>query len=151
MALENTITEVSSECKPSLNSRQKSVVLIVDDDLAIRNYYKHLLGDEFILVSYGDGAKAQKYIESNGRCDLAIIDNNLGISPSTGENIKGRQLSELLKILRPKVPIIRASGSYSDFYSDVGVGDFFLAKPFNSGAEVLSMVRSADLFKDLCN
>jgi len=81
------------------------VVLVVDDEAAIRTAARHALeGSGYITAAAGNGAEALKYIESvGGSVDVVITDVTMPI-------MDGGALIQRLRTEYPHIPIVAASG-----------------------------------------
>ena len=108
---------------------KRSVILLVDDELAIRKFVAELLHRTgYLVVSASSGPDAlTASAEWSGRIDLLLSDIELGGAMS------GIQLAEHLEALHPNLRVLLMSGSPM---ASVSLGDagHFIRKPFTPAA-----------------
>ena len=79
-------------------------VLIVDDERAVRNSLKEILGFEgYKTIEAGDGFEAIKIIQSDQVVDCVLCDIKM-------PKVDGIEVLTQMKVSRPDVPIIMVSG-----------------------------------------
>jgi two-component system, cell cycle response regulator CpdR len=128
--------------KPGEYRKQK--ILLVEDDLHVRDCFESLLefdGHQVQSVDGGDAALAMLETES---FDLIITDYWM-------PHMKGDELARLIKEQRPHQPIIMASGSLaqtSAFESSIAGVDCLLNKPFSLTELREAIVWVLDLYAD---
>lgn len=108
--------------------REKSQVLIVEDDPEIANFLKGLLADSYSVTIVSDGGTAIEKIESReSNTDLVVLDFRL-------PDISGLEVLRTIKRLKPHIPVLFIT-AYGD--EDVAVKAFrygvrdYLKKPFS--------------------
>ena len=116
--------------------RDKSHILIVDDDKDIRNVLSLLLNNTYFVSEASDGAAAIEYMKENQDVDLVILDVMMpGLS---GYEVCG----EIRRFSNAPILFLTAKSAENDRLSAYGSGgDDFLSKPF-SHAELLAKVGS---------
>ena len=101
-------------------------ILVVDDDPSVNDMFRSLLEFDGHEVETTYSGEAAIPLLRQNKFDLLITDYSM-------EGMQGDELAALVKRHRPNLPIIMASGSYSN---STVVGsrklrvDFFLSKPF---------------------
>jgi len=110
------------------NSNERLRVLIVDDDLALRNIlYKILENGGYDVLSASSGPEALAICRrSSPRIDLLVTDYNM-------PGMSGLELGRECAALNPVLPMLFISGDYPDheLRAEVEKGNRgFLAKPF---------------------
>jgi CheY-like chemotaxis protein len=120
---------------PPVRSAQRGVVLLVDDEDAVRWVGRRFLeADGWAVLEATDGLEALHIIESlTGRLDLVITDLNM-------PRVTGRELAEVLSVFRPGLPVLGVTGFLSAFTHDRRLP--ILPKPFTAGS-LLQAVRMA--------
>jgi two-component system, cell cycle sensor histidine kinase and response regulator CckA len=120
---------------PSVRAGQRGVVLLVDDEDAIRRVGRRFLeADGWTVLEAADGLNALEIIGSlTGRLDLVVTDLNM-------PRVTGRELAEVLSIFRPGLPVLGVTGFLSAVTHDRRLP--ILPKPFTAGA-LLQAVRMA--------
>ncbi len=119
---------------PDRASREKSRVLIVEDDPEIANFLKGLLADSHVLTIVSEGRNALENLESK---DVVVLDYRL-------PDMSGLEVLRKIKRTKPDIPIIFIT-AYGD--EDVAVKAFrygvkdYLKKPFNY-TELLNSLKS---------
>ena len=126
---------VSSAPSPSPNHRHRGVVLLADDEEAIRWVGRRFLeADGWTVLEAGDGEEALAIIEAHqGRLSLVITDLNM-------PKVSGRELAEVLSVFRPGLPVLGITGFLSAVSHDRRLP--ILPKPFTAGS-LLQAVRMA--------
>jgi two-component system, cell cycle sensor histidine kinase and response regulator CckA len=124
-------------------ARAGEVVLVVEDEEAVRTMLHRLLeSEEYLVLEAADGQQALKVIEGASRVDLVITDVAM---PA----LNGRQLVDRLKLLRPRLPVLFMSGYTDDEMVRRGLIEPhhpFLSKPFTPeilAAKVRQMIDQA--------
>lgn len=121
-------------------TRQRDVVLIVDDDEAVLTMLVKVIRSNGIDAETAtNGEDALKLIESKSY-DLILLDVNMS-------GIDGFEVVETIRKKRIKTPIIIVSGRKEDYDTlyglDIGADDY-ITKPFNPitlGAKVKALIR----------
>lgn len=113
-------------------------ILLVEDDLGVRNLITRLLAQQGYRVhAFGDGESALKWLaQESERIDLLLTD---VIMPG----MNGKQLAEAVCAIRPGTPVLFASGYTANViepHGVIGPAIPFLAKPF-SAQDLAVMVR----------
>jgi signal transduction histidine kinase len=115
----------------------KGTILVVEDEDAVRNACKRILGRAgFGVVEASDGAQALSKLDGL-RIDMLLTD---VVMPG---GMSGRDLARQLEEVRPGVPVLFMSGYNADAIATRGVLDAGISvveKPFTS-ADLLSKVR----------
>ncbi len=123
------MTKLSGDDRPCL--------LVVDDDLGIRELLTDYLGEQGFSVDSAEDGKAMDVCLQQRQPDLLILDLML-----PGED--GLSLIRRLRSVQPGLPIIMVSARGEDIDRIVGLevgADDYLAKPFNP-RELLARIRS---------
>jgi two-component system cell cycle sensor histidine kinase/response regulator CckA len=130
------IDEVSVDEKPEAargkESNGSEMILLVEDQEAVRQLMKRILEVHgYQILEAGNSAEAldiaRKY---SGEIHLLLTDVVL-------PGINGKELSERLKALRPKLKVLFTSGYTADIIAHRGVpesGVPYISKPFTSDA-----------------
>jgi signal transduction histidine kinase/CheY-like chemotaxis protein len=129
----NSLAPADAAARPHL---QGAVVLLVDDDGAVREVTASLLRElGYIVREVGSGGAALDLLDRNDDIDLAILDFAM-------PGMNGADVARQASAKRPGLPILFVTG-YADI-SELGeVGeDRVIKKPF-VGDELASKVRSA--------
>jgi len=119
-----------------LKSEQKSKILVVDDDQALRNLLDQYLDNHGFLVNCVEDGKSMDAYLKKSTVDLIILD--LMLPGENGLDIIKRLNNQL------STPIIMLSASGEDIDRIIGLemgADDYLAKPFNP-RELLARIRS---------
>jgi signal transduction histidine kinase len=100
------------------------VVLVVDDDDAVREVTAGLLSDlGYDVLEAGSGGAALELVERNAEINAVVLDFAM-------PGMNGADLARELRARRPEVPILFATG-YADAKALTGVGDHQIVhKPF---------------------
>jgi two-component system, cell cycle sensor histidine kinase and response regulator CckA len=124
-------------------ARAGEVVLVVEDEEAVRTMLRRLLeSEDYQVLEAADGNQALTVIEGASRVDLVITDVAM---PA----LNGRQLADRLKVLRPSLPVLFMSGYTDDEMVRRGLiqpHHPFLSKPFTPevlAAKVRQMIDQA--------
>ncbi|MDY6923402.1 MAG: response regulator [Pseudomonadota bacterium] len=112
------------------------VVLVVDDDDAVREVTAGLLADlGYEVVEAGSGGAALDLFERNDDISAVVLDFAM-------PGMNGADLARELRARRPKVPILFATG-YADAEALTGVGDHQIVhKPFGQAELARKLSRS---------
>ena len=115
---------------------QRSRVLLVEDEFLLCDMLTELLGEYgFEVYAVANARDALRHLTGGSPCDILLTDINLQ-GP-----IDGAALARLARELRPNLPVVYASGSYSKLSElDAVSGSIFVPKPYNPGklCEMLS-------------
>ncbi|MGF6094019.1 response regulator [Pseudomonas sp. 18175] len=105
-------------------STTSSTILVVEDDAIVRMLIIDVLEElEFSVLEAGDAEEALALVKNTDQSiDLMMTDVGL-------PDMDGKQLANLVRELRPELPILFASG-YAD-HIDVPSGMQVIAKPFS--------------------
>ena len=99
-------------------------VLLVDDDLGIRQALTHaLMLEEFRVVSVANGRDALHQFEGQ-RIDVVLLDLNLG--PESGWDTFHK-----LKEICPRLPVVIMTGYPERAFSGVDRAEAFMEKPLD--------------------
>jgi DNA-binding NtrC family response regulator len=120
---------------PSADARRRGVVVLADDEEAIRWIGRRFLeADGWTVLEARDGEEALGIVESHqGRLSLVITDLNM-------PKVSGRELAEVLSVFRPGLPVLGITGFLSAVSHDRRLP--ILPKPFTAGS-LLQAVRMA--------
>ena len=101
------------------------VVLVVDDDDAVREVTAGILSDlGYQVIEAGSGSAALDMVETHDRIDAMVLDFAM-------PGMNGGELARELRTRRPAVPILFATG-YADLDALKEVGtDLIVHKPFS--------------------
>jgi PAS domain S-box-containing protein len=114
--------------------RGLGVVLLVEDDFAVREFARRVLeAAGFVVLNSGNGEEA---IEANERWADGI---DVLVTDIVMPGMHGPELAERLRVLRPGIGVVFMSGYAQDAIGGGGeLGTFgaFLSKPFNRDALV---------------
>ena len=118
---------------------ERSLILIVDDDPAIRKALYMLLRDDYEVAEAADGQAAVRYIEAHPETDLIVLDVMMpGMDGfETCDRIRALSNAPVLFLTAKSAEADRLSAYRSG-------GDDFLSKPFSQGeflAKVSSLLR----------
>ncbi len=102
------------------------VLLVVEDDFLVRLTLVDALSDDgFAVIEAADAAEALQLVATRPDIRAMLTDINL---PGGAD---GFALARAVRVLRPALPVVYASGRYSSLNLDKAVeGSRFLAKPF---------------------
>jgi DNA-binding NtrC family response regulator len=109
------------------NDREAALVLVVDDEPAIRRFAARALREDgFGVREAGDGAEALEQIRL-GEIDPAVV-----VSDIVMPKVNGVQLLQSLSLLRPELPVILMSGYGITQLAEQGIVSpcGVLSKPF---------------------
>jgi CheY-like chemotaxis protein len=105
------------------------VVLVVDDEAAVRRYIARVLGDAgFRVLEAADGSAAAALLASLGTTLIGLV-----VSDISMPGMSGVELAAVIGEHWPTVPIVLTSGQGGP---PTGYGGPFLAKPFGPDALV---------------
>lgn len=115
---------------------RRAVILICEDDAAVRNFARSVLVDAgHTVLSTGAPREALEIARSAERLDLVITD---VVMP----DLNGVELANAIARDRPDLPVVFMSGYAATVLDPGDVPGRFLAKPFR-GSELLEIVRGA--------
>ena len=105
----------------------RSRVLLVEDEFLLCDMLSEILMDHgFEVHAVANANDAIRHLACGSPCDILLTDINL---PG---NIDGAALARLARELRPRLPVVYASGSYSKLEElDAVPGAIFVPKPYN--------------------
>ncbi|MGA2246115.1 MAG: response regulator [Verrucomicrobiota bacterium] len=124
------------------NQRQR--ILLVEDDLHLRNCFENLLEYDGHEVHSVDGGEAALVKLEQEKFDLVLTDYLM-------PQMNGDELARLIKQRRPNLPVILASGSFqgtSTFQSSTPGVDCLLNKPFSLAELREAIIWAIDLHAD---
>jgi CheY-like chemotaxis protein len=106
---------------------QRSQVLLVEDEFLLSAMLAEVLADHgFEVHAVANAKDALRHLTCGSPCDVLLTDINLPGS------IDGAKLARLARELRPHLPVVYASGSYSRLDQlDAVSGAIFVPKPYN--------------------
>ncbi|MCE7798175.1 PAS domain S-box protein [Sphingobium sufflavum] len=114
---------------PVVRAGQDEVVLVIDDEPAIRMLVAEVLGDAgYAVIEAPDGAAGLRVLDSNARIDLLITDVGL---PG---KLNGRQVAERARRIRPDLKVLFITGyaqNEAPGQGELGNGAHLLTKPFS--------------------
>ncbi len=112
------------DTQPSEGAPASRVILLVDDDPLVSMGTAAMLEDlGHRVVEVNSGAKALNALLKDGQIDLVITDHAM-------PGMTGAELARQIRVSRPELPIILASG-YAEIPDEEGVADLVrLGKPF---------------------
>ena len=105
--------------------RETPLILVVDDDPGIQDLVRDILTTSYRVVTVSSVKEAQKYLRSEGGCDLVLTDM---IMPGEG----GMDLLKYLRLHHADIPVIVFTGyaNFQDAVNAVKLGAFdYLTKP----------------------
>jgi CheY-like chemotaxis protein len=118
----------------------RSRVLLVEDEFLLCDMLSEVLADHgFEVHAVANARDAIQHLTCGSPCDILLTDINL---PG---NIDGAALARLARELRPRLPVVYASGSYKKLEElDAVPGSIFVPKPYNPDklCEMLSEITS---------
>jgi two-component system cell cycle sensor histidine kinase/response regulator CckA len=105
----------------------RSCVLLVEDEFLLCEMIAEALGEHgFEVYAVANARDALRHLTCGSPCDILLTDINLPGS------IDGAALARLARELRPDLPVVYASGSYSKLAElDAVAGAIFVPKPYN--------------------
>jgi CheY-like chemotaxis protein len=105
----------------------RSRVLLVEDEFLLCDMLSEVLADYgFEVHAVANAKDAIQHLTCGSPCDILLTDINLPGS------IDGAALARLARELRPRLPVVYASGSYSKIEElDAVPGSVFVPKPYN--------------------
>jgi PAS domain S-box-containing protein len=140
---EETLDDPASKPAPNLPSADGEVVLVVDDEAAVRMLVVETLRElGYAAIEHGDGGAALRVLQSNARIDLLVTDVGL-------PGLNGRQLADAARVGRPNLRVLFMTGYAHN--AAVGNGAAFepgmeiITKPFPLDAlaiKIRSMIES---------
>ncbi len=103
-------------------------VLLVDDEFLLADMLTEVLSEHgFEVYAVANAKDALRHLICGSPCDILLTDINLAGS------IDGTTLARLARELRPDLPVVYASGSYSRLEQlDAVAGAIFVPKPYNA-------------------
>jgi CheY-like chemotaxis protein len=110
-----------------MSAAQRSRVLLVEDEFLLSDMLTEVLAEHGFEVYAVDNARdALQHLTCGSPCDILLTDINLPGS------IDGAALARLARELRPQLPVVYASGSYTRLEQlDAVSGAIFVPKPYN--------------------
>jgi PAS domain S-box-containing protein len=121
---------------PTLTDGSNKSVLIVDDDRHLRRLVSQILREQgYTVIEAKDAEEALRIASSADPIDLVLSD-------VTMPGIKGPELIQLLRKIRPNLRALLMSGYTEDFIHDQGFIDHavpFLSKPFSKEDLILKI------------
>jgi CheY-like chemotaxis protein len=105
----------------------RSRVLLVEDEFLLCDMLSEALVDHgFEVYAVANAKDALRHLTCGSPCDILVTDINLAGS------IDGAALARIARELRPDLPVVYASGSYSRIDQlDAVPGAIFVPKPYN--------------------
>jgi CheY-like chemotaxis protein len=102
-------------------------VLLVEDEFLLCDMMREVLAEHgFEVHAVANAKEALRHLTCGSPCDILLTDINLAGS------IDGAALAKLVRELRPALPVVYASGSYSRLEDlDAVAGALFVAKPYD--------------------
>jgi CheY-like chemotaxis protein len=102
-------------------------VLLVEDEFLLCDMMCEVLAEHgFEVHAVANAKDALRHLTCGSPCDILLTDINLPGS------INGAALAQLARELRPKLPVVYASGSYKRLEElNAVTGALFVAKPYN--------------------
>jgi two-component system, cell cycle sensor histidine kinase and response regulator CckA len=127
-AVQSGVSELTAELPASSGAVAGEVLLVVEDEEAVRTMVSRVLESEGYEVRQAEeGGEALDLIQrSDESIDLVITDVAM-------PNMNGRELADRLKVLRPNLPVLFISGYTDDEMVRRGLiepNSPFLSKPF---------------------
>jgi two-component system OmpR family response regulator len=111
-------------------------VLLVEDEFLLCDMISEVLAEHgFEVFAVANAKDALRHLTCGSPCDILLTDINLPGS------IDGTALARLARELRPKLPVVYASGSYKRLEElNAVTGALFVAKPYDANklCEMLS-------------
>jgi two-component system, cell cycle sensor histidine kinase and response regulator CckA len=129
---------VPEERTPSPGEPQRSTVLVVEDEDALRTTIRRLLHNAgYNVLEAPNGAAALHLLEGSANPEISLVLTDLRMPV-----MDGRQLAAALARRRPSLPIVFMSGFTAQLMDLrlVSPNVAFLAKPFRDG-DLLDAVR----------
>jgi CheY-like chemotaxis protein len=105
----------------------RSRVLLVEDEFLLCDMLTEVLADHgFEVHAVANASEALRHLTCGAPCDILLTDINLPGS------VDGAALARLARKLRPRLPVVYASGAYSKLEQlDAVPGAIFVPKPYN--------------------
>jgi CheY-like chemotaxis protein len=105
----------------------RSRVLLVEDEFLLSDMLTEILAEHgFEVRAVANAKDALRHLTCGSPCDILLTDINLA------GDIDGTVLARLARQLRPKLPVVYASGSYSRLEQlDAVSGSVFVPKPYD--------------------
>jgi CheY-like chemotaxis protein len=102
-------------------------VLLVEDEFLLCDMMREVLAEHgFEVHAVANAKDALRHLTCGSPCDILLTDINLPGS------IDGTALAQLARELRPKLPVVYASGSYKRLDElNAVTGALFVAKPYD--------------------
>ncbi len=106
---------------------QRSRVLLVEDEFLLSDMLSEVLSEHgFEVYAVANAKDALRHLTCGSPCDILLTDIHLA------GGIDGAALARLARELRPDLPVVYASGSYSRLEQlDAVSGAIFVPKPYN--------------------
>lgn len=104
-------------------------IVIVDDNLMMREFLRQLLSKDYIVQTFENGEQAMQYIASNQQPNAMIVDFEM-------DGLNGQELLEMIKSsgFYKDIPVILLSGktkSETRIACLASGAKDFISKPFN--------------------
>jgi CheY-like chemotaxis protein len=109
-----------------MSEKRRLQVLLVEDEFLLADMLAEALSEHgFEVHAVANAGAALRHLTCGRPCDILLTDINLAGS------IDGAALAKLARELRPALPVVYASGSYSRIEDlDAVGGALFVAKPY---------------------
>jgi len=123
-----------------MNSHEKRVALIVDDELFARLFALQILLDEgFTVLEAADAAEGLEMLDRNDDISLLFTDISM-----PGE-LNGISLAERARTTHPGIGLLITSGRVQPPKEEIPPGGRFLPKPYTAHA-LMGMIRELECF-----
>ena len=108
-----------------MKPEQKTILFVEDEPLLGELMTEALTDKGFEVQAVPDAGGALRYLLSGADVDVLFTDIDLG------EGMDGATLAQLAREMRPKLPVVYASGRRSADQLDTVPGSVFLPKPYS--------------------
>ena len=108
-----------------MKPEQKTILFVEDEPLLGELMTEALTDKGFEVQAVPDAGGALRYLLSGADVDVLFTDIDLG------EGMDGTTLAQLAREMRPKLPVVYASGRRSADQLDTVPGSVFLPKPYS--------------------
>lgn len=123
-----------------MNSREKRVALVVDDEMFARLFALQILLDEgFTVLEAADAAEGLEVLDRNDDISLLFTDISM-----PGE-LDGISLAQRVRAKHPGIGLLITSGRVEPPAEEIPPGGRFLPKPYTAHA-LMSMIRELERF-----
>ena len=113
---------VSELRPPPMSARRSYVILVVDDDPAVRETSASMLEDlGYVVIQANGGVEALELVDRHPELDLMVTDIRM-------PGMSGLELSEIATTRRHDLPVILISG----YFMPQAITRRFLQKPFRT-------------------